>query len=367
MQMNLLKLSILFIALVIFSWAMNFFLLKWSKTLGRKNEVNSSEIRWSDAYKPAIGGISFYFVFLISLIAYYFVSDQSGIDHNYQIGIIAAVSLGFFTGLADDAFNTVPWLKFAAQFLCGVILVYFNLRIEFFEIFWLDALLTIFWTISVMNSINMLDNMDGITASISATILISAAVCALPFGESALFYTIVCGGTVAALLGFLFLNWHPSRIFMGDTGSQMLGALLAAVGIAFFWNNGSIIDEHAWYSKIAIVLTAFVVPIGDSITVTINRLKRGQSPFVGGRDHTTHHLSYAGLSDHFVSFVLLLISCISIALIAGLQFVSHDHLQFYTSLLFAYPLLCISFLYSTTIWKKAKQVYAAKHPTTSHA
>lgn len=365
--MNYTSLAILFAGFAVLSWAMNYFLLKWSKTLGRKNDMDANEIRWSDSYKPALGGISFFFIFLISLVSYYFYADPGSSDEMFQIGIIAAVSLGFFTGLADDAFNTVPWLKFAAQFFCGVLLVYFDLRIDFFEVFWLDSLLTIFWTISVMNSINMLDNMDGITASISVTILISAAVCAVPYGSSTLFYTLICGGAVAALLGFLLLNWHPSKIFMGDTGSQMIGALLAAVGIAFFWNNDLIIIEHPWYSKIAIVLTAFVVPIGDSLTVTINRLKRGQSPFVGGRDHTTHHLSYAGLSDNKVGLVLLSISGISVLLILGLQFIHANYLNYYITLLFVYPLLSIAFLYSTTIWRKSRQVYLSKHPRETHA
>lgn len=146
---------------------------------------------------------------------------------------------------------------------------------------------------------------------------------------------------------------------MGDTGSQLLGALLAGVGIVFFWNNENIIESHGWFSKLVIVLCAFVVPIGDSLTVTINRLKRGQSPVVGGRDHTTHHLSYAGLSDRQVAYVLGGLMLLSILLIAGLHLIGEEFLTMYMAIIFLYAISAIAFLYSTTIWKKSRAVFEA--------
>lgn len=357
--MDLQALLIFFITIVVFCGVLNYLLLKWTKTLGRKNDINDEEVRWSEDYKPAIGGVGFYIAFIIALMVYFalFKPYLSQAQELAEYGIVLCVTLGFFAGLADDAFNTVPWFKFIAQFCCGLILVIFGLQISFFDVAWLDALLTIFWTISVMNSINMLDNMDGITASVGISILLCAAICALPFSEANVFYTLICGGTVASLIGFLFLNWNPAKMFMGDTGSQMLGAMLAAVGIAFFWNNDAIITDHSWYSKLVIVMTAFVIPIGDSLTVTINRLRRGQSPFVGGRDHTTHHLSYAGLTDRQVAYVMIGLSAISVLLIAGLQYIPKPNLSLYVTILFIYCILAIGFLFSTPRWRKAKSRY----------
>jgi len=194
-----------------------------------------------------------------------------------------------------------------------------------------------------MNSINMLDNMDGITTIVSIFILLAAAIGSGLIMSSNFFYTFVCGGTVSALVGFLIFNWNPSKIFMGDTGSQMIGALLASVGVIFFWNNDLISIHHAWYSKLAIVMTAFVIPIADSLTVTINRIRRGQSPFVGGKDHTTHHLSYAGLSDRQVALVMILISSISLALITCLYNASINakHLCYTILLIYSFNLLIL--------------------------
>jgi UDP-GlcNAc:undecaprenyl-phosphate/decaprenyl-phosphate GlcNAc-1-phosphate transferase len=360
--MNLLILGSVFIALGIVSALFNYLLLRWTRTLGRKNEVNEGEIRWSDSYKPALGGISFFLVFLLALLAYFFQHDVKGnwVNEGESIGLILVVSVGFFAGLIDDAYNTVPWFKFLAQFSCGVLLVTFGLQINFFGYFWADAALTILWTISVMNSINMLDNMDGITTITSISILTCAGICALPLSNDTFFYTLVCGGLVSGLFGFLIFNWNPSKIFMGDTGSQLLGALLAGVGIVFFWNNENIIESHGWFSKLAIVLCAFVVPIGDSITVTINRLKRGQSPFVGGRDHTTHHLSYAGLTDRQVAYVMGSLLLISVLLIGGLHLVDDEFLTIYIVVIFIYAISAIAFLYSTTIWEKPRAVFKAR-------
>lgn len=358
-------LLILFFGLFIFSAALNVLLLKWTRTLGRKNDVNSNEVRWSDDYKPAIGGISFFIIFLIAYLAYFLLFDLTSLSLiSTEVAVISVVVLGFFTGLIDDAFNTVPLLKFIAQLTCGIILVMADVTIDFFGLYILDACLTVFWTIAVMNSINMLDNMDGITSIASIGILLSAGVFALPLSMTSIFFTLVCGGTVAALLGFLIFNWHPAKMYMGDTGSQLLGALLAGVGIIIFWNNENIVLGHHWYSKAAIVLTAFVIPISDSLTVTINRLRRGQSPFIGGRDHTTHHLSYAGLSDHQVALVYSFLAVVSLILISMVNVLSDEYLFIYTGGLFLYGFLTIFFLYSSTTWKKSKRKFEATQLTT---
>lgn len=175
--MPIAQLFMIFGVFAIISGLFNFLFLKWTKTLGTKNMAPSEEERWSDAYKPAIGGISFYIIFLVSYVVYLFIHNPElhTAEEISHLGMLIVVSVGFFTGLADDAFNTLPWLKFSAQVACGVLLLLFDIRIEFFELAWADSLLTIFWTVAVMNSINMLDNMDGITTVVSIFILLSAA------------------------------------------------------------------------------------------------------------------------------------------------------------------------------------------------
>ena len=232
--MSTVSLFIIFGVFAVISMLFNFLFLKWTRTLGTKNLAPSEEERWSAAYKPAIGGISFYIIFLVSYVVYLFIHNPElhPAEEISHLGLLIVVTLGFFTGLADDAFNTLPWLKFSSQLTCGILLLLFDIRIEFFELTWTDSLLTIFWTVAVMNSINMLDNMDGITTVVSIFILLAAAVSEDPFAHYNFFYTFICGGTIAALAGFLVFNWHPSKIFMGDTGSLSLGGIIAVFAIA---------------------------------------------------------------------------------------------------------------------------------------
>jgi UDP-GlcNAc:undecaprenyl-phosphate GlcNAc-1-phosphate transferase len=351
--------ALIFSIFTVISVLFNYIFLKWTRTLGTKDLAPDESLRWSSSYKPAIGGISFYIIFLISYAVYLFFHnpDLKTTEEAIHLGILITVTIGFFTGLADDAFNTVPWLKLSGQIACGILLLLFDIKIDFFESYIPDALLTIFWTVAVMNAINMLDNMDGITTLVSIFILLMAAVASEPLASGNLFYSFICGGVVAALTGFLFFNWNPSKIFMGDTGSQMLGTLLSGVGIIFFWNNAYIDVEHSWYSKLVVVGTAFVVPIADSLTVTINRLRRGVSPFVGGKDHTTHHLSYAGLSDRQVAYVMIAISTLSLFLIGFLTEVDPAQHGVFFTVQALYVLLVIIGLYSTTQWAKTKQKF----------
>ena len=132
-------------------------------------------------------------------------------------------------GLADDAYNTRPFLKFFVQVLCGVILIFSSVNkpsdhstiIQIFENNTLNYILTIVWVVGIMNSINMLDNMDGITSLTSIFIILII-----------LFYLSINSDfenfDFIALLGFscthafLFYNWHPSKMFMGDLEVNLL-------------------------------------------------------------------------------------------------------------------------------------------------
>ncbi len=345
-----------------FSILINGLFLNFSKTLGvRSNTIDDGTIiRWGSTSKPAFGGISFYILFLVSFVIAAFKHYE--IATATTIGILIASSLGFMIGLADDAYNTKPLLKFLGQLLCAIILVLTGTTIDLFDNQILNIALTIFWVVGMMNSINMLDNMDAITTSVSIFICLTAAVLILIDGnlfasQKTLF--IICIVQVAALIGFLYFNWNPSRMYMGDTGSQFLGVLLAAIGIILFWNgtdqNWNGVDQHyeiAFSKKVLAALLVFILPIIDTTTVTINRLMRGQSPFVGGKDHTTHHLSYAGLTDRHVAIVFCIISAISLVMaIAILHFI--NNWNYITIALFStYCILLFSILFYLTKRKK---------------
>lgn len=302
-----------FCGALLFSLLINSIMLRFVKTLGVRNQENIE--RWSDQVKPAIGGLGFYIIFLLSITLHQFIFsyEASLIDFRFT-GIIGATSLGFLMGLADDAYNTRPILKFLTQVLCGVILIYSGTCIDIFESDLLNYGFTLMWVVGLMNSINMLDNMDGITTTVSLVIAFTMLVLMIGNNDvSSLGMTIIIG-LIASLLGFLYFNWSPAKMYMGDTGSQYLGVLLAALSINYLWNPITT-DEFAISRQILIPLISFIIPIVDTTTVTIKRLRKGSSPFVGGRDHTTHHLSYLGLTEKQVGSVIALISIVSSAIV----------------------------------------------------
>lgn len=292
-------------------------LLKFSSNLGNRNQGNL--IRWSTTVKPSVGGIGFFIVFLTSLVFSMLIYPNDIVKPEI-LGLSGAVTLGFLIGLADDAYNTKPWLKFLGQFLCGIILAASGLQIHLFNNEALDSALTILWIVGIMNSLNMLDNMDGITGSVSFVILIGLAgimtIRSLP-GSNPLYFPLIAG-EAAAILAFLFYNWSPSKMFMGDTGSMFLGVFIGGLSIPLVWNGNSIGLEQGLFLgnphwAFLLIYLFFFIPITDTATVTINRILAGKSPFVGGRDHTTHHMVYKGFSERqtavifsFISFVCAL-------------------------------------------------------------
>lgn len=301
---------IFFIGTVVFSFMINHILLKFVKTLGIRNQGETT-IRWSEQVKPALGGLSFYIVFLLSITLHPFIFSYSASSIDFQFtGIIGATSLGFLMGLADDAYNTKPILKLITQILCGVILIYSGTYITVFESMYLNYLITIVWVVGLMNSINMLDNMDGITTSISLIITFTIFIVMLSNQEVNSIAMTVVIGLLGTLFAFLFFNWNPSKMFMGDTGSQYLGILLAALSINYLWNPVTT-TEFSISRQFLIPILTFIIPIVDTITVVIKRVGNRKSPFIGGRDHTTHHLSYLGLSEKQVAIVIALISIVS--------------------------------------------------------
>lgn len=304
----------LFFAALVFSLLVNSLFMRFARTLGMREKEQLIE-RWSASYKPAFGGIGFYILFLACFTLHgVLFPGEVAVLRPELLGLLAATSLGFLMGLADDAYNTRPVLKFMVQLGCGGILIASGTCINLFEAQWANVALTLFWVVGMMNSINMLDNMDAVATTVTIAILSAATVVMIATNAMDPVYMVLLVGTMAALAGFLFYNWNPSRMFMGDTGSQFLGVLIAFVGIRFFWNMQG--PSGAWEParQVIMPLIVFLLPIADTATVSINRIMRGHSPFVGGRDHTTHHLSYLGLSDGQVALVFIGLSLVNVFL-----------------------------------------------------
>ena len=224
----LLTYSGFFLVTVVVSCLVNGLALK-SSAWAPRNKVKKI-IRWQSTTKPSFGGISFYILFVISLSVFTMLSGIGEVTENKQlIGLIAASTLAFLVGFADDAYNTIPILKFTMQICCGLILIYSGIYIDLFASPELNYAITMFWIVGITNAMNLLDNMDAISSVVSIFIILSAMLIIYLKNDLSSVYFLLLLGVLSGILGFLYFNWHPSKIYMGDGGSQFLGLFLGIV------------------------------------------------------------------------------------------------------------------------------------------
>ncbi len=337
-----------FVISTLLSFLINWLFIRFTNNMRVKNNAEQNQERWKTEVKPSIGGFSFFIVFLIS-ISMLSLLNMADVSFSKQIiGILAASTLGFIIGLADDTYNTNPLVKFMGQLTCAFILILMDVYIPITGNPAIDFGITSFWVIGLMNSINMLDNMDAITTTASMSILISAIIFAVFGIEANQIYLILLIGVFGSLLGFLYFNWSPAKIYMGDSGSQFLGVFLAAISIVFFWHQKDTYGGVFQIKQFVIPMLVFIVPLIDTITVSIRRLMRKQSPFVGGRDHTTHHLAFYGFSERQVASILILLA------LASIPFVSLLYLKIID---WTWEITLFSFIYFGVVFGIMQWVY----------
>jgi UDP-GlcNAc:undecaprenyl-phosphate GlcNAc-1-phosphate transferase len=218
---------------------------------------------------PRLGGLAIFLGVFIPGLAFL---DLSGAYRGILLGAAVATAVG----MADD-FRGLPWaLKLAGQCVAAGIAIHFDVYIDRFSFpilgvhelpYWFSVIVTVLWIVGMMNVINLLDGMDGLAAGISAIAGATFAVLALELGrpEAAVLSAIVAG----ACLGFLRHNFYPARIFMGDSGSHLLGFILATVAI-----QGSL--KTAATVALIFPLIVLAVPLLDTSFVIAKRLKYGR-------------------------------------------------------------------------------------------
>lgn len=267
--------------------------------LGMDKTEKSNQLRWSSQQKPTIGGVTMLFFFLpVTAMAIYLWDER--LHALYMLPVMIAG----FMGLLDDLRGLKARSKFLIQLGCGIMVAWMLPEVAFFNLTWLDVSIKAFWVILLMNSINMLDNMDGISGSLS--MVVAAAICLMIFVIGG-WSVILSLGLIAALASFLWFNYPPSKIFMGDAGSQILGCALAILTLQAL---GSQLYLSGW--DLVLNLCLLLLPsLTDTAIVTVNRIIGGQSPFVGGKDHTTHNLAYLGKSSKWIANTFISLTLVS--------------------------------------------------------
>jgi UDP-GlcNAc:undecaprenyl-phosphate GlcNAc-1-phosphate transferase len=294
----------------------------------RTNHISiPREGRWHHKPTPTLGGVGIYGAFIVALIATLIIFDDSAIFVQ-RWSILVGITIMFGIGLIDDLIHISPPVKIVFQILAATMVIFFgNNTIDFFRWPIANIFLTFFWLIGITNSINLLDNMDGLAGGVA--LIVSCFLSFFFWKSGNVELLIISLSIVGSVLGFLFFNFPPAKIFMGDSGSMMLGFTLASLAIARRTQASSI------FAIIGVPTLIFLLPILDTGLVTITRLLRGQSPAIGGTDHTSHRLIAFGLSERQAVLVLY-----GIALISGLASIGLEAWDYDLSLVMI-PILLI--------------------------
>jgi len=259
--------------------------------------------RWHTRSTPLLGGSG---IFAGLLVATALALATGVLPASRELGgILGGAAILFLAGLADDVFRLPPLAKIAAQLAAAVLVIAAGVRVQIVGNDVLAWTLGIVWLVGMTNAFNLLDNMDGLAASLAAIACAFFAVDAYtvdPSHLAALVSLALCLGCI----GFLPYNLRlrgPAAVFMGDSGSQLLGFTVGALGLSTAWTvAGSTV------ATLLLPILILAVPILDTGLVTVVRLLEGRPISQGGRDHTSHRLVYQGLSDKRAVVLLAIVS-----------------------------------------------------------
>jgi UDP-GlcNAc:undecaprenyl-phosphate GlcNAc-1-phosphate transferase len=225
------------------------------------------------------------------------------------IGIMTGAVLMLVWGVADDRGGLNPLQKLIGQLLGAAVLVYFGVEVRILRVPWLDLLLTALWVVGLTNAFNFVDSMDGLALGLAG---IAAAFFMLVTIDSAQpILAALSAAIFGATIGSYFFNATPARMFLGDSGSQLLGFLLAAIGIAYTPASAGLPQGVTWFTPILVL----GVPIFDMSLVVISRARKGQPIYRANRDHTFHRLIRVGL-DGTRSVLAMQLTAIMLGLVA---------------------------------------------------
>lgn len=264
---------------------------------------------------PRWGGIAIYLgVVTASLLSILFLSHSLG-QVSPSLGRMLWTLLGAGTailalGIIDDRWVLSAKLKLVVQILISLALVAGGVRIEFLNsplkgLFmlpgWVGTLVTVLWLVGITNAINLLDGLDGLLAGVSA--ISSSIFCAVALLQGQWQIALIMAAVAGSTLGFLRYNYHPARVFMGDSGSLFLGMCFAA---------SSIIGVFKTTTTMAFLIPLVILglPIFDTSFAIIRRARNHQSIFKADKDHVHHRLLKVGLSHRRVVVLIYAVNVI---------------------------------------------------------
>lgn len=262
--------------------------------------------RWHETPTPMFGGVGIFIGFSAGL--WLAIAAGTSVADTSLLGLFGACALVFGAGLADDLWSLPPLAKLAAQVGAAFLVIETGTRVQLIANHFLGDVVAVLWLVGVTNAFNLLDNMDGLAATMGAIAFAFFAVDAVTAHASDFRLAFALAGALACI-GFLPFNLRArgrALVFMGDSGSQTIGFALAALGLASSWRVAG-----TTVATLLLPILVLAIPILDTALVTIIRLLEGRPVYQGGRDHASHRLVRFGLSEkHVVVLLAVIATCI---------------------------------------------------------
>lgn len=278
---------------------------------------------------PSMGGVGIMVATFISLLIW--MNQYEMIETRY---IIASLVLIFFVGLRDDLVELSALQKIIGQVVAGFFIVimsdirisslYGFLGVEELPLY-LSYLVTFIVLLALTNSFNLIDGVDGLAATLSIITLIFLGIWF--YQANLLGYSLIVFTLIGAVLSFLVFNWHPAKIFMGDTGSLSIGFSLAVLIILFIEENGQMSNSFAWKfnAPIATGIALMIIPVYDTVRIMTKRILNGKSPLTPDKSHVHHFLLRMGFRHNEVVYILATLKIAFILLVVGMREFSEYH------------------------------------------
>lgn len=312
----------------VLSLVLSLFLIPLSEFLGRKlsliDEPKAGKIH--QKRKARSGGIAIFssfmgviglgivFTSIITPHSSFWNPDVSRILANIPsvsirlLGLLGGGVFIFIVGMVDDRVSIKPWPKLICQILASIPLILTGVKIQFFLPSYFGILLTVSWIVLLTNSFNLLDNMDGLSSGIAVIVCLVFGMVSIQAGERLM--TALFLAMAGSILGFWYFNFFKSRLFMGDGGSLFIGYMIAALTILSTYYKKGVPTALP-------VLTPLIilgVPLFDTFSVMLIRLRMGRPLMQGDTNHFSHRLVNLGMTPkQAVVFIYLVTVCVAMA------------------------------------------------------
>lgn len=314
-------------------WSVGF-VKRYAQAIGLLDEPNARKVHTAPV--PLGGGLGIWFgvigTFLVGTIGLFLLKSNEAVSQvwlptrlqehlpglasrAFQIWVlIGGGTILTVLGLLDDRFS-LPWqARLTVEFLVAGIVVYWqHLQLTaFIGIPWLTSVLSVIWIVMLINSFNMLDNMDALSGGVAAIICSMLALMLLvapasSLGQPQLFVAAMLLVLVGALLGFLKHNWPPATIFMGDAGSYFVGYWIAIATLLSTYTGAKGATPHAVLAPLCVL----AIPLYDMVSVIWIRIREGRSPFQADKRHFSHRLVHLGMTKKqaVITIYLATVTC----------------------------------------------------------